>query len=460
MIAAMVRKGRIHRALVLAMALAIFSSLPPSCSPHGINDGENVEALYSRADSLRAQGSLSEAHLLFRQAMDIFAGKGEYDRVSNCCYQIFTDYFNQRDMEGMKKIEKQMRELMEEHQENSIAYDYYSVLAAMESAELEEEDAPTDSLKDSVLLHFKKALEYQERMGVKEQVKRNVQPVWNYYNVAVLYDLMYEPPLSDSTRKYLEKAAEVCAKFPHNVVTDSIECEVSIRDMRAWLYYYDGKYKRAEAEMDTVCMMIESLKPFYGNKILSEQGEAYSFYVELYTKTGDMEKAMHYQQLSNQNDKERYNLDKNAAMHDIETKYDVEKKDLRINSLHRRNSILLIAGVLLILALAGAVATVFLREKQHELRREAEAKLAKEAADALRSNLVLMMEQLGISNVNPDYAKEIIESAEAPLSNVEQKYLLCFLSGMPTNTIADIFHVAPASVYTVRYRLKKKVKIS
>ncbi len=444
LMAAMVRIGAACRASAMAITLAIATAILPSCTRGEKTDGMDVEAIYDRADSLRAEGSLAEAHLLFHQAMDKFAENGQFDRVSNCCYQIFTDYFNQRDMEAMQKMAEQMRDLMEKHpEENSIAYDYYSVLAAMESAQ-----------------YFKKALEFQEKMSVEEQSRRNLQPVWNYYNVAVQYDLMFDPPLNDSTRKYLDKAAEVCATFPHNVVADSIECEVSIRDLRAWLYYYDGKYSRAEAEMDTVCMMIESLKPFYGNKILTEQGEAYSFYIELYTKTGDMEKAMHYQQLLNQNDKDRYNVSKNAAMHEIETRYDVAKKDVRINFLHRRNRILMVSGILLLLALAGAILIVFRREKHHELRRSAEARAAKEAADALHSSILLMMEQMGISNVNPEYAQEIIESAKTPLSNVEQKYLLCFLSGMPTQAIADIFHVEPASVYTVRYRLKKKVKIS
>lgn len=457
----MVRIGAACRASVMAITLAIATALLSSCTRGEKTDGMDVEAIYDLADSLRAEGSLTEAHLLFRQAMDKFAENGQFDRASNCCYQIFTDYFNQRDMEAMQKMEVQMRNLLEKHpEENSIAYDYYSVLAAMESVQLGKAKDPSDSLRDTMFMNFKKALEFQEKMSVEEQSRRNLQPVWNYYNVAVLYDLMFDPPLSDSTRKYLDKAAEVCATFPHNVVADSIECEVSIRDLRAWLYYYDGKYSRAEAEMDTVCMMIESLKPFYGNKILTEQGEAYSFYIELYTKTGDMEKAMHYQQLLNQNDKDRYNVSKNAAMHEIETRYDVAKKDVRINFLHRRNRILMVSGILLLLALAGAILIVFRREKHHELRRSAEARAAKEAADALHSSILLMMEQMGISNVNPEYAQEIIESAKTPLSNVEQKYLLCFLSGMPTQAIADIFHVEPASVYTVRYRLKKKVKIS
>jgi predicted transcriptional regulator len=49
-----------------------------------------------------------------------------------------------------------------------------------------------------------------------------------------------------------------------------------------------------------------------------------------------------------------------------------------------------------------------------------------------------------------------MERAVKPLSVVDQKYILCFLNGEDVKTIARRFNVEPASVYTVRYRMKKK----
>ncbi len=150
----MVRIGAACRASAMAITLAIATAILPSCTRGEKTDGMDVEAIYDRADSLRAEGSLAEAHLLFHQAMDKFAENGQFDRVSNCCYQIFTDYFNQRDMEAMQKMAEQMRDLMEKHpEENSIAYDYYSVLAAMESAQLEKAEEPSDSLRDTMFMN-------------------------------------------------------------------------------------------------------------------------------------------------------------------------------------------------------------------------------------------------------------------------------------------------------------------
>ena len=42
------------------------------------------------------------------------------------------------------------------------------------------------------------------------------------------------------------------------------------------------------------------------------------------------------------------------------------------------------------------------------------------------------------------------------LTNMDKRYLLCFAAGMTVEQIAHLFHIEPASVYTVRYRLRKK----
>ena len=156
LMAAMVRIGAACRASVMAITLAIATAILPSCTRGEKTDGMDVEAIYDRADSLRAEGSLAEAHLLFHQAMDKFAENGQFDRVSNCCYQIFTDYFNQRDMEAMQKMEEQMRDLLEKQRGAEIP----AVL-------LERFADPGDSR----LFHVEPASVYTVRFRLKKKVK-------------------------------------------------------------------------------------------------------------------------------------------------------------------------------------------------------------------------------------------------------------------------------------------------
>ena len=39
---------------------------------------------------------------------------------------------------------------------------------------------------------------------------------------------------------------------------------------------------------------------------------------------------------------------------------------------------------------------------------------------------------------------------------MDKRYILCFAAGMTVEQIADFMCLEPASVYTVRYRLRKK----
>lgn len=50
------------------------------------------------------------------------------------------------------------------------------------------------------------------------------------------------------------------------------------------------------------------------------------------------------------------------------------------------------------------------------------------------------------------YAKAAIK----PLSSIEKKYLSLFLEGKTTEEISTAMHVEPSSVYTMKYRLRKK----
>ena len=59
-------------------------------------------------------------------------------------------------------------------------------------------------------------------------------------------------------------------------------------------------------------------------------------------------------------------------------------------------------------------------------------------------------------SVSADTARKVFSSAQKPLSAVERKYILLFMSGKSTEEIAGAMHVEPASVYTMKYRIKKK----
>ena len=50
----------------------------------------------------------------------------------------------------------------------------------------------------------------------------------------------------------------------------------------------------------------------------------------------------------------------------------------------------------------------------------------------------------------------IFQAAIKPLSNIEKRYLHLFLDGKTTEEISATMHVEPSSVYTMKYRIRKK----
>lgn len=50
----------------------------------------------------------------------------------------------------------------------------------------------------------------------------------------------------------------------------------------------------------------------------------------------------------------------------------------------------------------------------------------------------------------------VLQAATKPLSPIEKKYLVLFMEGKTTEEIAELMHVEPATVYTMKYRIRKK----
>ena len=61
-----------------------------------------------------------------------------------------------------------------------------------------------------------------------------------------------------------------------------------------------------------------------------------------------------------------------------------------------------------------------------------------------------------VRGVDVELISNLLERASTPLTKGNLLYIICFLAGIDTQVIASIFHVEPATVYTVRYRLRAR----
>lgn len=424
-----------------------------ACAP----DAEQLEQQLDEAETILAAGNTAEAERLFLKLAEQYAQANNYERVSLCYYNIATLYMNQRDTIGMQQTLHKMYALRQNHPDNNaIAYDYLSVRQTYHVCLFEETgDTPA---RDQAMNDGKRAIAYLEQMTHDELRQRKVNPVWNYYNVAVSYDLYYDPRPTDSIVRYLDKARQTNATQTFLTRSEHLQGDISIRDLQAWLYLYDAQYDKAEAEMNAVLALIDTVETMSPNAILTERGEAYAFMVELYETTGQIDKALHYQKLYTDNNRERFSTEKNRALHEVEAQYDIEKKDRTINEMRW-----LIAGLILIMIL-GTLIAILRRRNREQTRYEAavDADMARQAqhttlmtiVQGLQNDFPSATEQL--QKVDITLAETIVSHAEKPLSLVDKRYMLCFIAGLKPTEIATLFNVEPASIYTVRYRIKKK----
>ena len=424
-----------------------------ACAP----DAEQLEQQLDEAETILAAGNTAEADKLFLKLSEQYTKQKNWERVSLCYYNIATLYLNQRDTIGMQQTLHKMRELQQYAPENSaLKYDYLSVRQTYNVCLFEETgDTPA---RDQAMNDGKRAIAYLEQMTNDELCQRKVNPVWNYYNVAVSYDLYYDPRPTDSIVRYLDKARQTNATQTFLTRSERLQGTISIRDLQAWLYLYDGLYDTAEAEMHAVLALIDTVETMSPNAILTERGEAYAFMVELYETTGQIDKALHYQKLYTDNNRERFSTEKNRALHEVEAQYDIEKKDRTINEMRW-----LIAGLILIMILGTLIA--ILRRRNREQTRYEAAVDADMARQAQHTTLMTIMQGLQndfpsageqLQKVDITLAETIVSHAEKPLSLVDKRYMLCFIAGLKPAEIATLFNVEPASIYTVRYRIKKK----
>lgn len=434
--------------------------------------GQDV-AYALRQEALRDfdQGKAVIAQQKLISAYDLFVEAEDWEMASMCLYERAIDYMNVEDLNNMAVQCEELKSLYEQHYSAIVAYNYHSVASAYYSY--------VDSI-ELAIQHGWGAIHGLEQ--IEDPYSYDIIPVWSYYNMAFFYDAYMEQPQVDSVRHYLGLAREVIKES--RTYVDSIEALISVVDMEAWQEYYEQNYMNAELMMHEVLMMIDTIAQESPNTIITERGEAYKFLAMLYEEQEKWEKALEFQKKVIENNELRYDVDKRLVLQEVQTKYEVEKQQLEMGKLAAENKSrgwLVMALGLLVLLLVIGYWLLIMRKKN------AEAKLYEAALEAdnmrqaitnleaqtdiepLRLLLDGLIQQLHESPTRV-YTQQAIHSLQkldlvhiqgllnhgVKITTMDKRYILCFAAGMSVEDIADFMCLEPASVYTVRYRLRKK----
>ena len=420
------------------------------------------------------QGKAAEAQKKLIQAHDLFVRAENWDMASMCLYERAIDYMNIGDWANMSQQCEELKSLNEQYPSSMVAYNYHSVASGYYSY--------VDSI-ELAIAHGWRAIDALEQ--IDNPAAYNIVPVWSYYNMAFFYDMYFQPPMVDSVRHYLSRAR--ASLKDSRTRKDTLEALISIVDLEAWQEYYEKDYAQAEAMMQEVIVMVDTVAKVSPNTVITERGEAYKFLAMIYEEQGRWNKAFAYQQKLLDNNELRYNEDKRRVLQEVQTQYEVEKQQLELDKLaaeNRLNRWIMVALWLLLLLLVIGYWLLVMG------RRNAEAKLYEAAleADNMRQTIQCLESQTDVDplvilvdelvrqlegGARRDYVErtvvqlreldlghiQVLLSHGKKITTMDKRYVLCFAAGMTVEEIADFMSLEPASVYTVRYRLRKKFSL-
>ena len=416
-------------------------------------------------------GEVEKAQAKLIQASELFAKKDNWDMVSMCLYERAIDYMNVGDMENMATQKNELQHLYETKNSTIVAYNYHSVASGYYSY--------VDSI-NLAIQHGWGAIHALEQ--IDDPYAYNIVPVWSYYNIAFFYDMYFDPPQVDSVRYYLSRSREVLNDS--RTWKESIEGLISVVDLEAWQEYYEKDYLQAEQMMLEVIAMIDTVAKVSPNTVITERGEAYKFLAMIYEEQGKWQKALDYKQKLIENNDLRYDVDKRRVLQEVQTQYEVEKQTLQMAKLaaeNKSNRWIMVALWLLLVAMVLCYWLLEMRRKNIEAKlyeAALEADNMRQTINSLESKtdidpLVILVDEL-VEQLLNGRKREYVESAVTHLRNLDlnhiqsllshakkittmdKRYILCFAAGMTVENIADLMSLEPASVYTVRYRLRKK----
>jgi hypothetical protein len=307
----------------------------------------------------------------------------------------------------------------------------------------------------------------------------------SYYNTAACYHKSH-PESYDSIYYFLDKALEYKTGYKY---VDA-ELEINVYIFYAKLHIEQENYKQAEKELLYVLSLLEELD---NQNTAPEYTETYKWLAACYETMNRPAEALKYYKLLLDNEGKRYDNEKVMAMNDMLVKYETEKKQTQIQTLLKENQtarrIFWLTVCLLLALLAAAVFIILsnrLKRKNveqklyetallSELRQNELEKIENDKQQLEQNPVKNIIENIAqaisvsiigkndkqtyfqrLSNIDTKLLEAAYQTSQASITGMDMKYIICFAADIEVKDISLLFNIEPASVYTVRYRIRKK----
>jgi len=441
------------------------------------------------------RGEVKRAHEYLYQAIAYYDKMEQYVNSSEMLYVIVSNFFDMKDTDGMKRVLRQMEEYLEKDNSKQSQYQYNVIKKSYFELLLEKEKKEKGTLDyrlvDSTMTGIKSNIYLVENhLG---ELSPNWMHGYAYYYLAKGFDDYY-PEQTDSIFHYLDKALEVLEIEWWNRMRETnstIELKIYVNTLRVNALAREGKMQEAANAANEALKLLNELINY---KNLDEpRYKIYQFMANYYEKTNHPAEALKYQKLIRENEAQRYENEKVQAINDMSVKYETEKKETLIQTLTKEkktaNRILwLIIGLSLTLLAIFLLIILSSRLKRKNVEQQLyeTALLAELRQDELEKIQILKQElkqnpvkntiekivqMVSVSLIEKEdkevyldrlakidfkLLEQAYQTSKVKITGMDMKYIICFSADIDVKDISLLFNIEPASVHTVRYRIKKK----
>ena len=321
----------------------------------------------------------------------------------------------------------------------------------------------------------------------RDELPSDAVIAWDYYNMSIYYQMRY-PNHYDSIYYFLNKTLESMAR---TAITNN-EIEISVYISLAGLNFEQKKYEQAEKYMLHALSLLEQAQDM--NNVVVEFSEAYQFLAKLYETMSRPLEALKYQKLLLENEKRRYDIEKINSINDMMVKHETEKKNIRIQTLvkeYKATQRILWLTIGLSIALLLTFTLIFLSSRLKrknmeqqlyetallaELRQNELEKIQNQKQELELQPVKTIIEKIAwlieksiiekitkkdyierLSKIDSKLLEQAYQNSKVKITGMDMKYIICFSADIDVRDISLLFNIEPASVNTVRYRIKKKL---
>jgi hypothetical protein len=255
------------------------------------------------------------------------------------------------------------------------------------------------------------------------------------------------------------------------------EFDIMLNSIRVGTLFRTGRLQESQAVLNQTLALLADLEDY--QNLNTARSIIYRFAVEYYKRTDNLAEALRFQSLLTENEERIYEWNKTVVINEMSAKYDAERNRIRIEMLTRENRttrqiLWLIAGLSLAVIAAGGLIILWrhLRRKNIEYQlyetalvaelspqmpvRETIDKIVRSVTGSAMEKDVKSAYLSRLEHVDISLLENIYRSSGGGLTSLDMKYIICFVTEMAVRDIGLLFNVEPASVNTVRYRIRKK----